>query len=168
MLYDATGFYPGTRKTGIKQKTWDGIPSDVLKHSPLPLNKLDGTEYGADPSNAFPEESDLKLRGAPTAKFLGHHYFDAESIPVFDIPSAGLTAAVAKIKGVPAPSDADKGIIGTGAVAWLQLDDNGLGTSKGVTSVFRVITAGGAPRECSVAGVGIQSVPYATYYWFFG
>jgi hypothetical protein len=53
-------------------------------------------------------------------------------------------------------------------VQWLQLDDNGTGGSKGVTSVYRVITAGGAAKACSVAGVGTQSVPYTTYYWFFG
>jgi hypothetical protein len=140
----------------------------VLGGTPFPLNKLVGTEFGADPLNPFPKASDLKLPGGPKVKFLGHHYFDSDGVPVFVIPSADLTAAVKKIKGVPAPSDADKGVIGTGAVAWLQLDDNGTGNSKGVTSVFRVITAGGAPRACSVAGVGIQSVPYATYYWFFG
>jgi hypothetical protein len=140
----------------------------VLEGTPFPLNKLVGTEFGADPLNPFPKASDLKLPGGPKVKFLGHHYFDSDGVPVFVIPSADLTAVVKKIKGVPAPSDADKGVIGTGAVAWLQLDDNGTGNSKGVTSVFRVITAGGAPRACSVAGVGIQSVPYATYYWFFG
>jgi hypothetical protein len=87
---------------------------------------------------------------------------------VFDLSAAGLKAVVKKVGNVSAPAKADKGIIGTGAVAWLKLDDNEAGQSQGLTSVYRVITAGGNPQACSVAGVGVQSVPYTTYYWFFG
>jgi hypothetical protein len=168
MLYDVTSFYPGTRNSGIRPDLWDNLPANLLWSKPVPLNKLPGSEYGADPETPFPDPTDLSVEGVPAAKFLGHHVFDINSIPVFDLSAAGLTAAVKKIDGKTAPKNADKGIIGTGAVAWLQLDDNGEGHSQGVSSVFRVITAGGAAEPCSVAGAGVQSVPYATYYWFFG
>jgi hypothetical protein len=168
MLYDVTDFYPGTRSSGIRPDVWDNLPANLLWNQPLPLNKLPGTEYGADPNTPFPEPADLTLQGVPAAKFLGHHVFDIESVPVFDLSAAGLRAAVKKTDGKTAPKNADKGVIGTGAVAWLQLDDNGTGHSSGVSSVFRVITAGGAAQPCSVVGAGVQSVPYATYYWFYG
>ncbi|KAK3900775.1 hypothetical protein C8A05DRAFT_35584 [Staphylotrichum tortipilum] len=169
VLYDATLLYPGTKKTGLSQAAWDNAPSTVLRHTALPLNKLAGSEYGADATNPFPPAADLKPgQGLPALKFLGHHFFDIDGVPVFDLTAAGLKATVHKITALNAPATADKGITGTGAVAWLQLDDTGAGLSKGVTTVYRVITAGGAGKACSVAGVGPQSVPYTTYYWFFG
>ncbi|KAK4151170.1 hypothetical protein C8A00DRAFT_36214 [Chaetomidium leptoderma] len=169
VLYDATGLYPGTKKTGLKQREWDSAPSTLLWHSPLPLNKLVGSKYGADLANPFPDPAaDLSCPGLPAAKYMGHHFFDSQGTPVFELPAVGLAAVVGKVDGITAPASADKGIIDTGAVAWLQLDDNLSGKSKGVTSVYRVVTAGGAAQPCSVAGAGVQSVPYATYYWFFG
>jgi hypothetical protein len=168
ILHDVTSLYPGTKQSGVKQNVWDSMPANLLWKTPFPLNKLANSEYGADPSTPFPAAADLSLEGVPAAKFLGHHFFDTAGVPVFDLAAAGLKATVKKIDGKTAPANADKGIIGTGAVAWLLLDDNGKGQSQGVSSVFRVITAGGNPRSCSVAGVGVQSVPYATYYWFFG
>lgn len=168
VLYDATSFFPGTKKTGVSQSVWDGAPKDLLWHTPLPLNKLAGTKYGADATAPFPAAADLRFQGWPVVKFLGHHYFDIKGVPVFDLSAAGLKAVVKKVGNVSAPTQADKGIIGTGAVQWLKLDDNETGASKGLTSVYRVITAGGNAQPCSVAGVGVQSVPYTTYYWFFG
>lgn len=168
MLYDVTDFYPGTRNSGIRPDLWDNLPTNLLWNQALPLNKLNGTQYGADPNTPFPDPADLTLQGVPAAKFLGHHVFNIDSVPVFDLSAAGLRATVKKIDGKTAPKNADKGIIGTGAVAWLQLDDNGAGQSNGVSSVFRVVTAGGAAQPCSAVGAGVQSVPYATYYWFFG
>ncbi|KAL2196049.1 hypothetical protein P885DRAFT_69669 [Corynascus similis CBS 632.67] len=169
VLYDVTSFYPGTRRTGIRPDLWDSLTSKLLWDTPLPLNKLPGSEYGADPNKPFPSPvPDLKLGGVPAAKFLGYHFFDSNSIPLFDLSSAGLKAAVGKVDSKTAPGNADKGILTTGAVAWLKLDDNGEGVSQGVTSVFRVITAGGSPQSCAVAGAGVQSVPYAAFYWFYG
>ncbi|KAH6627197.1 hypothetical protein B0J18DRAFT_409402 [Chaetomium sp. MPI-SDFR-AT-0129] len=167
ILHDVTSFYPGTERTGVPQNAWDGLPSNLLWNTPFPLNKLAGTEYGADPTTPFPVTGDLRLKGVPPAKFLGHHFFDSKGTPVFDLPAAGLKAVLKKTDTKTAPSGADKGIIGTGAVAWLQLDDNGTGQSVGVASVYRVITAGGAPQPCSAVGAGVQSVPYTTFYWFF-
>lgn len=72
------------------------------------------------------------------------------------------------MNNVAAPEGADKGILGTGAVDWLELGDSGIGLSDGLSVVYRVITAGGAPQPCSVVGPGEQSVPYTTYYWLYG
>ncbi|AEO63637.1 66dc3f2b-ac7a-4d02-9e8d-36cfa77808f6 [Thermothielavioides terrestris] len=168
VLYDVTSFYPGTEKTGISQPVWDHLPSDLLWRTPLPLNKLSGSQFGADLTNPFPAPADLRLPGLSTLKFLGHHFFDSAGVPTFDLSAAGLKAVVKKTEQVDAPSNADKGLTGSGAVQWLQLIDNGAGKSVGVSVVYRVLTAGGNPEACSVAGAGSQSVPYAAYYWFFG
>ncbi|KAK4104464.1 hypothetical protein N658DRAFT_418610 [Parathielavia hyrcaniae] len=168
VLYDATPLYPKTKKTGIKQREWDSLPTNLLRNLPLPLNKLAGSTYGADPTTPFPAPADLALQGLPTIKFLGHHFFDGNGVPVFDLGTTGLKAAVKKLDNIPAPQSADAGITGSGAVQWLQLDDNLTGRSVGVTMVYRVITAGGGAQACSVVGAGVQSVPYTTYYWFFG
>ncbi|KAL2269203.1 hypothetical protein VTJ83DRAFT_4049 [Remersonia thermophila] len=167
VLYDVTSLFPGTRRTGVSQQAWDALPSTVLHGQALPLNVLEGSQFGADASTPFPAPADLAVPDA-AAKFLGHHFFDAAGVPVFDLAEAGLQAAVKKDAGVPAPADADKGPLGTGAVAWLKLDDNGKGRSKGLATVFRVVTAGGNPQACGSVGEGTQSVPYATYYWFYG
>ncbi|KAK4121259.1 hypothetical protein N657DRAFT_577842 [Parathielavia appendiculata] len=168
VLYDATPLYPKTKKTGINQREWDSLPTNLLRNQPLPLNKLAGSTYGADPTKPFPDPADLDLQGLPRSKFLGHHFFDNKGVPVFDLGTAGLKAVVKKVDGIAAPRSADAGITGSGAVQWLQLDDNLSGQSRGIKMVYRVITAGGAAQACSVAGVGVQSVPYATFYWFYG
>lgn len=167
VLYDITSFYPGTQKTGLSQQDWNELPSKLLWRTPLPLNKLAGSQYGADPNNAFQPAADLRGPGLPNVKFLGHHYFAPGGIPVFDLSAAGLKATVKKTDGLTAPSSADKGITGSGAVAWLQLVDDGTNGSQGVSVVYRVLTAGGNNKACS-EGAGPQSVPYAAYYWFFG
>ncbi|KAK0708819.1 hypothetical protein B0T21DRAFT_416212 [Apiosordaria backusii] len=166
ILYDVTKFAPGTPKTGIPQALWDKIPSALLL-KPLPLNKLAGSKYGASSTKPFPKEEDLKLLGFPVAEFLGHHYFDINSTPMFDLNRVGLKASVIKLDGVDAPANADKGPLKTGAVAWLQLGESGKGLSNGLTHVYRVITAGGVGQKCDVAGAGVHSVPYTTFYWFF-
>lgn len=141
----------------------------MLWQTPVPLNQLEGTAFGADPTNPFPSPpADLQLPGLPAIKFLGHHYFDSTSTPMFDLVPAGLRASVVKLDGVGAPDRADRGPMGTGAVQWLRLGDSGLGLSDGVTIVYRVLTAGGVALPCSVTGPVVQSVPYATYYWFYG
>ncbi|KAK4162692.1 hypothetical protein QBC43DRAFT_214826 [Cladorrhinum sp. PSN259] len=169
VLYDVTSFYPGTAKTGIPQQIWDKLPETVLRFAPYPLNRLPGTQYGADPVAAFPKAKDVSLpAGGPTLiKFLGHHYFDSNGVPMFDLNAVGLKASVVKKDAVDAPKDAYKGPLGTGAVAWLELVESGKGLSQGLSTVYRVTTAGGAATACSVAGKGVQSVPYTTYYYFY-
>lgn len=86
---------------------------------------------------------------------------------MFDLDASGLKASVVKGGNVNAPQDADKGVLATGAVAWLRLTDSGKGQSKGVNLVYRVLTAGGNAEGCAVAGTGVQSVPYTAFYWFY-
>lgn len=192
VLYDATPLYPGTTGTGMDSAAFANISSAVLYNQDIPLNLLvasaaDPTvpvaidastelDYQADSSNPFPSPAaDLNLsEQGITAKFLGHHYFDSKSSPTFDLSgsSSGLFFSGAKIGTVKAPTSADKGILATGAVDWLQLGDNGRGLSNGVSNVYRVVTAGGVAEACSVSGPNptgeVFSVPYVAQYWFYG
>ncbi|RDW61038.1 hypothetical protein BP6252_12421 [Coleophoma cylindrospora] len=98
-----------------------------------------------------------------TLAMLGHHYFDATGAPTFDLSAFGDLLVGKKLASVNAPATADPGPAKTGAVAWLQLQD--AGGSKGVSEVYRVVTAGGNPTACTAAGV--ITVPYAAEYWFY-
>lgn len=135
----------------------------------LPLNGDDRTQFGAATDYPFPAAHRLDLPGI-SMPFVGHHFFDADGVPVFhsgvsESDSASDFVFRARLADkVPAPTRSDSGPLGTGAVAWLHLDDNG--ESRGVSRVYRVATAGGSPREC--VDDQPQSVPYATYYWVFG
>ncbi len=70
------------------------------------------------------------------------------------------------IADIAAPSGADPGPQGYGAVDWKALV-GGAG-SVGLGEVYRVETAGGkAPASCvGVGGEGVQ-VQYAAMYWFY-
>lgn len=134
------------------------------------------TDYQADAANPFPSPAaDLAITSQQvSAPFLGHHFFDALSAPTFDLSAStqGLYFSGAKIGDVKAPTDADKGVLTTGAVDWLELGDNGRGLSVGVSNVYRVVTAGGVAEACSVSGANptgqVFSVPYVAQYWFYG
>lgn len=119
----------------------------------------------------FPDPAaDLVLGGLAPIAYLGHHYFDAAGVPIFDLRAAGdgLFGRVAKADGVAAPPASDGGVLGTGAVDWLRLVDDGTGAGEGVTAVYRVVTAGGQAEPCSQSGAGSGSVPYTAMYWFYG
>lgn len=195
VLYDVTPLYPGTPNTGLTADVFNKLSSTVLWEQAIPLNLINPaagiptdsasttnplaeTAYQADASNPFPNPiPDLALDGQGiNAKYLGVHYFDAKSSPTFDLAGgaepAGLFFSGAKTGGVKAPTDADKGVLSTGAVDWLQLGDNGRGLSKNVADVYRVVTAGGVAEACSVSGASNAgeafSVPYTAQYWFYG
>lgn len=93
---------------------------------------------------------------------LGRHYFAASGAPTFDLararPAPALLSA-RKVAAVPAP----------GAVAWLELVDDGGGAGYGgLRAVYRVETAGGLPpASCDGLGASV-AVPYAAEYWFYG
>ena len=187
-MYDITPLYPGTPNTGLSADAFDSLSSTVLWSQAIPLNLVDAaasnnttdplpeTAYQADASDPFPSPAaDLSLGGSVSAKFLGHHYFDSNSSPTFDLSAAasdGLFLSGAKTGDVKAPEDADAGILDTGAVDWLQLGDNSRGLSEGLSIAYRVVTAGGAAELCSVSGASAEgevlSVPYAAQYWFYG
>lgn len=185
-LYDITSLYPGTSKTALANITaFNGLSTTVLWSQDLPLNlsvtgaanpgtpavpnTLAESSYGADIAHPFPAAiADLNL-GSLNLPFVGVHYFDSAGTPTFDLTQkAGLLASLKKTDNVKAPTGADAGILKTGAVDWLRLVDNGKGVSKGLSAVFRVVTAGGSAEPCSLSGAGSGSVPYTAQYWFYG
>jgi hypothetical protein len=100
---------------------------------------------------------------------LGNHYFDINGTPVFNLSAHSKIIFSAKTESVAAPATADKGPLGTGAVAWLMLTDKkGYtgGTTVGLQQVYRVETAGGNSPLCTEA-TGVITVPYAAEYWFY-
>ncbi|CAK7268588.1 hypothetical protein SEPCBS119000_003137 [Sporothrix epigloea] len=186
VLYDVTGFYPDTWPTGLAPPAFDALSSGVFWKQNIPLNLaaacqasagipdksdvLSEAAYGAVVADPFLPPSPLSLPGVlpVEAPFLGHHYFDAAGVPTFDLSSAGLFGSMSKTGDVKAPGTADAGILGTGAVDWLQLTASSNGLSVGIQQVYRVITVGGVSETCAVLGAASGSVPYAAFYWFYG
>ncbi|EHK98513.1 hypothetical protein GLAREA_09726 [Glarea lozoyensis ATCC 20868] len=120
----------------------------------------------------MPEDKAGKYRTAAKAldlKPIGHHYFDFNGTPVFDLNVESKILFAAKKENVNAPANADKGPMGTGAVQWLKLENKvpySFGTSVGLGAVYRIETAGGVSTLCT-ADSGVISVPYAAEYWFY-
>ena len=178
VLYDITAFYPGTPRTGLSATAFHALTTTALWTQPIPLNLVETA--AAAPGAVLPSKSyvattspfqapaDLNLGNMAPFKFLGHHYFDANSIPTFDLATVDLRASVGKLGDAMAPADADKGPLKTGAVPWLALNDSGKGLSKGLSYVYRIDTAGGVAEACSTVGDGFASVPYTAQYWFYG
>ena len=109
---------------------------------------------------------DVDVLAKYSIPLLGHHYFNGAGQPTFDLGSTGLLVAK-KVGDIPAPPGACPGQLnqGFGAVDWLALAD--AGGSRGLSGVYRVITAGGkAPPSCAGQSATIE-VQYAALYWFF-
>lgn len=187
VLYDVTDLYPGMTGSSLTADVFDALSSTLIWNQDIPLNLQNlkvaspGTPaapnamaeslYGAVVSAPFPDPpAALSLPGVLSASipFLGHHYFDSAGSPTFDLSAVGLLGSVAKTGNVAAPATADKGPLGTGAVDWLQLKDNGRGISNGIQQVFRVVTVGGVSEACSEVDADAGSVPYSAFYWFYG
>jgi hypothetical protein len=90
--------------------------------------------------------------------------YNAAGIPTFDLDKANRLLVAKKMKGIEAPPSAPAGPEGTGAVDWLYLVD--AGGSRGVSTVYRVLTAGGTSHGCKARGV--DSASYTAMYWFYG
>ncbi|KAK8024592.1 hypothetical protein PG993_012658 [Apiospora rasikravindrae] len=167
---------PGLRQAVVKpppmtEAAWSRLADDVLHKTDLPLNIVGNalTKYAADVSAPFqPSDADLALDGlaGPPLRAIGHHYFDAAGVPTFDLFGTGQKLVAKKLNDTAAPRGADRGLLDTGAVAWLRLGDNGAGGSRGLASVYRVYTSGGASIACAEANTTI-SVPYTAQYWFY-
>ncbi|KAK3934002.1 hypothetical protein QBC46DRAFT_274679 [Diplogelasinospora grovesii] len=170
-LYDVTSLYPGTPRTGLNETPFNALSTILLWSQSIPLNLVNteaawpGTtsrpnvfpesSYGANTQHPFLAAADINIMPTiATIKFLGHHYFDQDSLPTFDLLTVGLKASVVKNESINAPLAANKGIIGSGAIAWLKLVDSGRGVSNGLSLVYRVITAGGAAEPCRASGAG--------------
>ncbi|KAI1635374.1 hypothetical protein F4809DRAFT_458602 [Biscogniauxia mediterranea] len=167
VLWEITGLYPGSGAGAMSSADWVAFPPKVLRTTALPLNPAASTSVAdaADASAPFPAPAELAVDGlaAPLA-FLGHHYFDEQNAPTFDLPPSSELFKGKKDQGVAAPADADPGLDDTGAVDWLRLSDKG--GSQGVSLVYRVLTAGGSPSACTQAGQA-ESIPYTAMYWFY-
>jgi len=96
---------------------------------------------------------------------LGQHFFDSTGTPTFDLYSVNKALYGSKTGDIKAPAAANKGPAGTGAVDWLQLTANAGYESNGLSLAYRVVTAGGQPFNCTVAGA--ITVQYAAEYWFY-
>lgn len=147
VLYDVTAMEPAARA---------GLTAKLLRETPMPLNLK-------DPANVFPADVPLVTVGGASLTPLGRHFFDAGT-PTFEICDGRARFAGAKAAGVPAPAGADKGLEDTGAVDWLFLTSKA--GSVGVSSVYRIDTAGGGPLKCASAGQTFD-VPYAALYVFY-
>lgn len=116
------------------------------------------------PSVVYLSSSELNL--LPFGIFaLGHHFFDSTGAPVFNLSSVDKILYGAKIADIKAPVTANKGPAGTGAADWLELIAKEGYNSKGLSLVYRVVTAGGEPLNCTVGGT--MTVDYAAEYWFY-
>lgn len=99
----------------------------------------------------------------------GLHFFDrpaTSNVPNFDVFAYGDFLSAKKAGDVKAPPGSYGGSTGNSTVDWLYLVDNGSGRTHGLSSVYRVETAGGtAPKTCATEGT-LLSVPYTAQYWF--
>ncbi len=157
ILYDVTPLYPGTPYTGVDDHHLGWCTHHCAlrpEHPSQPGLGIGCTTSATEARSATsapgrpgrghqcvrcrpdktrsPRRPTWFLPGLPPIKFLGHHYFDFAGVPTFDLTSAQLFASLTKTGQATASSDADKGILKTGAVAWLQLTDTGKGASRGV------------------------------------
>ncbi|KAF4342259.1 hypothetical protein FBEOM_3796 [Fusarium beomiforme] len=163
VLYDVTYLYPGQSPLSLTAEKWISLPSDILDTGKVPLN---GNENGgASLTSPFPKKQSLRVKGIrKNIPYLGHHFFNTDGVPTFDLDKTNQLLIAKKISGIKAPASASAGPEGTGAVDWLYLGD--AGGSRGVSVVYRVLTAGGASHGCKAKGT--DSTSYATLYWFYG
>ncbi|THV46636.1 hypothetical protein BGAL_0371g00100 [Botrytis galanthina] len=135
----------------------------------------DATDYAKCASTAFnnlpgiavytnlPSTSSASFMGL---KPLGKHFFDASGTPTFDLSSVSKILYAAKTGDISPPINSIPGPANTGAVDWLSLTAKSTYVSVGLTTVYRVETAGGnSINPCTTTGV--QSVQYAAQYWFY-
>ncbi|KAM0347901.1 hypothetical protein ACHAP4_011164 [Fusarium culmorum] len=163
VLYDVTYLYPGQDRSSLTAQNWASLPSTVLNTENVPLNR--NGDGGASSSNPFPKKQSLKVKSlCRNVPYLGRHFFNTAGVPTFDLDRADQLLVAKKVEGIKAPSSAPAGPEGTGAVDWLYLGD--AGGSRGVSSVYRVLTAGGASHGCVASGT--DSTSYTALYWFYG
>lgn len=168
MLYDVTALYPGQGPQSLSIEAFDDLTSKALYEKDIPLNLREPPLLGADLATPFPDDNaDLVLDGltAPLP-FAGHHFFNIGKVPQFVVSGSkgDVDFHATKLDSISAPTEADVGPDGTGAVGWLYLGA-GEGT-VGATYLYRVITAGGVSHGCA-SGATEDSTSYATQYWIY-
>lgn len=173
VLYDITPLHPSTPESGLTLiEAFDALTTMILWKSDLLLNFFNTTaaitnvvlpnkDYTAT-TTPFQPPKDLKLDNLPLIKYAGRHYFNYTGMLNFNLIYPGnLKAYVIKKTSVVAPNRADKGPLKTGAVPWLLLSDSDLRISHGINQIYRVVTASGVAKSCTVTGLNLRSVPYA-------
>ena len=102
-----------------------------------------------------------------TLSILGHHYFDNDHDPTFNLGSVGFLKGF-KTGDITAPAGATPGPdgVGNGAIDWLQLTAKS--GSIDLKEVYRVETAGGKPPASCAGQLESIEVQYAAQYWFYG
>jgi len=94
---------------------------------------------------------------------LGYHFFRDTTTPTFVLNTGELFVGAVDVK-MPAPAYSSKGLEPNeafGSVPWLKLKTKGT-DSKGLTGMFRLVTAGGNPPPTCTGPVQID---YAALYW---
>jgi hypothetical protein len=178
MLYDITKLYPGQGPKSLSAEAFNALTTTALWNHDVPLNfdpvtpdRIAGSKP-ASLTKPFTASEPLKLEGLEPIPFAGHHFFRADGKPAFvvnkDVGNTGkdgINYVAKKDDSIDAPASADKGPEGTGVVGWLQL--GALEGTKGASTMYRVVTAGGNSHGCSSGG-SADSVSYTAQYWFFG
>ncbi|KAH7169772.1 uncharacterized protein B0J16DRAFT_419334 [Fusarium flagelliforme] len=145
----------------IQANEWASLPSAVLNTGKVPLNR--NGDGGALSSNPSPKKQSLKVKSLHrNIPYLGRHSFNAAGVPTFNLGKVNQLLVAKKIEGIKAPFSAPVGPEGTGAVDWLYLGNTG--GSRGVSRVYRVLTAGGTSHGCKAKGM--NSTSYTALYWF--
>jgi hypothetical protein len=157
-LYDITD--------SVKKSSGDDITRTAAKAFEACLKKI---KCSPSPSNGYCEKCYRMGESALRRQSEGEHFFEqinGAQVPNFDMTAVGAYFSGKKGGSAKAPSNAYAGANGLGAVDWLYLIPNGSPRTHGVSSVYRIQTAGGvAPNSCT-PGTTLQ-VPYATEYWFY-
>ncbi|KAF4844177.1 hypothetical protein CGCSCA4_v007571 [Colletotrichum siamense] len=163
-LYDAMSLYPNQGPQALSIDAFNSLTTNAVWGAKLPLTSDGVSKFGASSASPFPTPgTDLEMPGLKALPFIGVHFFDATGVPTFKVGEDIFAGG--KLNGTKAPTAADVGPEKTGAVDWLRLGDKG--ASKGITSIYRVVTAGGVAHACTTPGAS-DSVPYAAYYWMYG
>jgi hypothetical protein len=160
VLYEVTSLYPGTGPQALSAADWETLTSKVLRTTSMPIAQTSGPSV-----SPFPAPAGIRVDGvSATLPFAGHHYFDLDGVPTFDIKAGNELFKGRKDLNIAAPANADTGLTSEGAVDWLYLADKG--GSIGISKVYRVLTSGGSPSVCGAAGE-TQSIPYTAMYWIY-
>ncbi|KAL2109377.1 hypothetical protein VUR80DRAFT_2543 [Thermomyces stellatus] len=171
VLYDVRPFFPSQSENSLALDAVFALAQEAAYSIPVPLNLADHPPGGRIPGSAAAVAvenpwiplADLTLDGvgAPL-RAVGHHFFDSEGVPEFDVGDDLFKAR--KVDDVSAPEGAPEGEDGSKAVAWLLMDD--AGGSVGIKHVYRVNTVGGAGHACE--GEGDDSSVYTAFYYMYG
>jgi hypothetical protein len=129
-----------------------------LNTGKVPLDR--NGDGGALSSNPLPKKQSLKVKTLHrNIPYLGRHFFNA--VPTLNLGKVNQLLVAKKIEGTKAPSSAPVGPEGTGEVDWLYLGN--AGGSRGVSRVYRVLTAGGTSHGGKAKGM--NSTSYTALYW---